>query len=141
MATYTENINLKKPSEEDFFNIQDFNTNADIIDAEFAKSIKVPVDAVDGNFVCFDSNGQIQDSGKSRWDFMSATANYISVGADKIGSSAEVREMLTRHMFEGSVHFDTTEKEKLAIALTTDDIVISAEEPPLQDGRIWIKIE
>ncbi len=32
MATYTKNFNLKKPSEEDFYNIKDFNDNADIID-------------------------------------------------------------------------------------------------------------
>ena len=31
MATYTENFNLKKPSNEDFYNIEDFNGNADIL--------------------------------------------------------------------------------------------------------------
>lgn len=37
MATYTENFNLKKPSNEDFYNIEDFNGNADIIDEELTK--------------------------------------------------------------------------------------------------------
>lgn len=33
MATYTTNYNLKKPAPEDFYDIADFNGNADIIDA------------------------------------------------------------------------------------------------------------
>lgn len=33
MADYTENYNLKKPAETDYYNIVDFNGNADIIDA------------------------------------------------------------------------------------------------------------
>lgn len=32
MAEFTQNYNLKKPAEEDFYNIKDFNDNADIID-------------------------------------------------------------------------------------------------------------
>jgi len=32
MAEYTQNYNLKKPAEEDFYNVKDFNDNADIID-------------------------------------------------------------------------------------------------------------
>lgn len=37
MATYTKNINLKKPDPSDFYNIEDFNENSDKIDA-FAKT-------------------------------------------------------------------------------------------------------
>lgn len=32
MAEFTPNYNLKKPAEEDFYNVKDFNDNADIID-------------------------------------------------------------------------------------------------------------
>ena len=38
MATTTPNYNLKKPSLNDFFNVQDFNDNTDVIDEELAKS-------------------------------------------------------------------------------------------------------
>ena len=34
MATYTTNYNLKKPAQEDFYNVEDFNSNADILDTE-----------------------------------------------------------------------------------------------------------
>jgi len=37
MAEYTKNFNLIKPSQEDFYNVDDFNTNADIIDAELKR--------------------------------------------------------------------------------------------------------
>lgn len=37
MATYTQNINLKKPDPSDFYNIEDFNENSDKIDT-FAKT-------------------------------------------------------------------------------------------------------
>ena len=33
MSDYTKNYNLKKPYPDDFFDINDFNSNADIIDA------------------------------------------------------------------------------------------------------------
>ena len=39
MAEYTEKLNLKKPSPEDFYNIADFNANADILEQEIS-SIK-----------------------------------------------------------------------------------------------------
>ena len=34
MAEYTENYSLKKPAQEDFYNVEDFNNNADVIDKE-----------------------------------------------------------------------------------------------------------
>lgn len=34
---YTEHYNLKKPDQEDFYNVDDFNENADIIDAELKR--------------------------------------------------------------------------------------------------------
>lgn len=36
-AEYTENLGLKKPAQEDFYNVDDFNENADIIDAQITK--------------------------------------------------------------------------------------------------------
>lgn len=34
MATYTENFDLVKPDDEDYYDVADFNANMDIIDAE-----------------------------------------------------------------------------------------------------------
>lgn len=54
MAEYTQNYNLKKPAEEDFYNINDHNDNMDIIDSEIKKleqmleNIETPVTSVNG---------------------------------------------------------------------------------------------
>lgn len=42
MADYTENYNLIKPSDEDFYNVSDFNQNAEIVD----QSLKILSDAL-----------------------------------------------------------------------------------------------
>ena len=38
MATYTDNYNLLKPGEEDFYSVEDFNENMDTIDALLAEN-------------------------------------------------------------------------------------------------------
>lgn len=38
MATFTENYNLIKPSEEDYYDVQDFNENMDTIDGQLAET-------------------------------------------------------------------------------------------------------
>ncbi len=35
----TTNFNLKKPSSEDYYNVQDFNDNMDVLDEEVKKAI------------------------------------------------------------------------------------------------------
>ena len=43
---YTENYNLKKPEAEDFYNVEDFNENADIIDGELKNLEDNKVDVI-----------------------------------------------------------------------------------------------
>lgn len=38
MATFTENYNLIKPSEEDYYDVQDFNENMDAIDGQMMET-------------------------------------------------------------------------------------------------------
>lgn len=44
MATFTTNYNLKKPAASDFVDVEDFNDNADIIDAELKKRAELGAD-------------------------------------------------------------------------------------------------
>ena len=48
MATYTENYNLVKPDDTDYYSVSDFNENMDIIDAQLAANevIEEKIDAV-----------------------------------------------------------------------------------------------
>ena len=49
MADYSEHYNLKKPSQEDFYNVDDFNDNADKIDAAlYAADVKLGQAAQEG---------------------------------------------------------------------------------------------
>lgn len=53
MATFTTNYNLKKPDGTDFYNIEDFNSNADIIDAQ----LKAAYDLINDNAGSFKNMG------------------------------------------------------------------------------------
>ncbi len=48
MATYTSNFNLKKLALEDFYNVDDFNGNSDIIDTALLAA-SVITDAASGS--------------------------------------------------------------------------------------------
>ena len=46
MATETTNLGLKKPDTDDFYNVNDFNYNADVIDESFSDLKKQPIETV-----------------------------------------------------------------------------------------------
>lgn len=48
MANYTPNYNLKKPSQEDFFDVDDFNSNADIIDTALNNKLNTDFSNISG---------------------------------------------------------------------------------------------
>lgn len=51
MANYTPNYNLKKPSQEDFFDVDDFNSNADIIDTALNDKLNTDFSNISGGGV------------------------------------------------------------------------------------------
>lgn len=91
MPNYTTNYNLKKPLQEEFYNVDDFNGNADIVDTELAKrpsvdelTGKLPVDSlpvdVPGGIPTLDS-----ETGKLPSDSLPiGTANGVA-GLDETG--------------------------------------------------------
>ena len=141
MAEFTENYLLKKPLDTDFYNIDDFNNNADIVDSELAQRLKIPQEFLQGNFAKFDAIGQVVDSGKKQEDFMPKTATYQDLGAEKQGEAKLVQNQLNIHKNNSDIHITQEEKDKLSKALTNESIVISTIKPPAIDGTVWIKIE
>lgn len=139
MASNTTHYNLVKPAPTDFYNIQDFNDNADTIDAALAaKPDKVP-NAVSGNFVSFSANG-LADSGKKPEDYLPAGTTAADIGAATSEALAELSETQNAHANNSAKHLSTEEKAKLGKAMTTDNIVVSGTQPAAVNGRIWIKI-
>lgn len=70
MATFTENYNLIKPSEEDYYDVQDFNENMDAIDGQMMETAaevdgignKIGTAADKGTETVFGKLNQISDS-------------------------------------------------------------------------------
>ncbi|MFI3206593.1 MAG: hypothetical protein R3Y33_05055 [Clostridia bacterium] len=141
MASFTENYLLKKPSETDFYNIDDFNDNSDIIDEELVKRLEIPDSFVSGNIPQFNSSGNVVDSGKSISAFLSSTATYSTLGAEKSGEAQKVQDNLTSHVNGSNLHLTDEIVAKLAKVITSDEIVISSVQPEAIDGTVWIKIE
>lgn len=137
--TTTENYNLKKPDGEDFYNVQDFNDNADRIDAALKKKPDMDENAVPGHFVAFSADG-ITDSGKTVTDFLPAGTMPADIGAATAEGLSSLSAAQNTHANDTAKHFSNAEKAKLGKAYTTDDIVVSSAQPTAAEGRIWIKI-
>ncbi|HEX2927703.1 MAG TPA: hypothetical protein VHP38_15830 [Ruminiclostridium sp.] len=58
MSTNTVNYSLKKPSQEDFYNVDDQNGNMDIIDSELKKGVKHSQATAAGQFLVSSGAGQ-----------------------------------------------------------------------------------
>jgi len=86
MAAETANYGLKKPSAEDFYNIEDFNWNADVIDAELAKRAELGED------------GRVPAAQLPAMDF------------DPAGSAAAVQTALSGHTGDNARHLTAAER-------------------------------
>lgn len=137
--TQTPNYKLKKPAPEDFYNIADFNENADLLDAALAAKPDMAQNAVPGHFVAFSEDG-IADSGKAAADFLPARTTPADIGAATAEGLSALTAVQNAHANDATKHFSSAEKAKLQKAYTTDSIVVSGTQPEAVEGRIWIKI-
>lgn len=139
MATYTENLNLKKPESDDFYNVEDFNENFEILDGAVGLKADKIGSFTSGNLASVSSAGGISDSGYSASSFLKSTVTYDDLGAEKSGEASKVQTNLTTHMSDAISHLTSAEKTALSKVFTTDDIVVSSTQPTAVEGRIWIK--
>ena len=98
MADYSEHYNLKKPSQEDFYNVDDFNDNADKIDAAlYAADVKLGQTAQESTLedVKTDVAGVKADIADVKNDVASVKTNVSGVKTDvaavsnKIGTATD----------------------------------------------------
>lgn len=136
----TEKYKLKKPEPTDFYNIDDFNSNADAVDTLLFNRIEKVKSATTGNLVVLESDGSIKDSGKKTSDFLSSTTSPGSIGAATNEEVSDLSTTVSTHINNTEKHFSIAEKNKLSKAYTTDDIVVSSTQPAAVEGRIWIKV-
>lgn len=98
LATETTNYKLKKPAQEDFYNIDDHNTNMDIIDAAFITK----VDKIDGKSL--------------------STNDYTTDEKDKVATIPTITDKITT--LETNVGTITTNEGRVYIGTTGSGISI-----------------
>lgn len=57
MASYTPNYNLKKPAQDDFFDVDDFNGNSDIIDTALNNKLNTDFSNISGGAIAIANGG------------------------------------------------------------------------------------
>lgn len=80
MATNTPNLHLIKPDREDFYDVQDFNGNADKIDAAFGEHTGQAVGA-EGAHGLRIRDGRIQTASGDQWTDVSIEATDVAIGS------------------------------------------------------------
>ena len=118
MATYTTELNLKKPSVDAKYSVADANGNADIIDA-FAGSVASDISAIESKLDTIDTNAN---------NYTLPTASGSVLGGVKVGEnlSIDVNGVLSSTGGGGGI---------------SQGIEILTEDPSgvdLYEGRIWI---
>ena len=86
MATYTTNYDLIKPDSEDYYNIEDFNQNADVIDEELKKREDHESNTSNPHQVTAAQVGAAEMEHSHTWENISAGALPVYMGGTgKVG--------------------------------------------------------
>ncbi|MDR1755102.1 MAG: pyocin knob domain-containing protein [Eubacterium sp.] len=83
----TVNYSLNKPEQTDYYEVDDFNKNADIIDEELSKCAKKANKAVMGNLAELDANGDLIDSGKKIADIVTKPDTITNFSVNSISGA------------------------------------------------------
>lgn len=95
MATFTENYNLIKPSEEDYYDVQDFNENMDTIDEQM-KETETETQSINEKIgVSTDTEGETVFGHLNRIEANSQKGNHIVKCVQRIRFSAPAHASVT----------------------------------------------
>lgn len=83
MADQTINFNLKKPGQEDFYNVEDFNANADIVDAQL-KILNDKTEAQTGSITTLQNELALLDEGLSNLSGSGRITETVKGNADAL---------------------------------------------------------
>ena len=144
MAEYTENYNLKKPAQEDFYNVDDFNNNADIIDSQLkAVSDKATSALPSSSYTAADILNKLKtvDGNGSGLDtdlFKGKSVIPIANGGTGSAVANEAFKNLSfRGMFRSSVETDYNTLTDTGYYLT----LTNCTNGPYLDGSYWVLLE
>ena len=94
MATSTPNYNLKKPAPEDFYNIQDFNDNMDLIDQALAGDIDCGLFAAENEIALHNSERLSHQTLAVDGNRTDASSGVVTLEEHKVDSMAHQNLLL-----------------------------------------------
>ena len=136
----TPNINLKKPKPEDYYNIKDHNDNSDILDTKIKEldAGKIGKDMIGQNNGVAGVSAQGKITPTSRTINTKPLSANITLKASDVGAvdatQVNVPNGVAGIGSDGKLH-QVPSAEKLSGEL----FIISATQPPVQEGKIWLK--
>lgn len=128
MSDYTKNYNLKKPYPDDFFDVNDFNSNADIIDASL-NNLDKKIDFVADNIA--------ENISKNVEDFTEGILP-IARGGTGTNSTTGIRNSIGLGT-TSSVQFNSLTVSSLIVNNQTVNLVYTQETQPTNanNGSLW----
>lgn len=128
MADFTENYNLKKPADTDFYNVQDFNDNADIIDSAL-NNLDAKIDSVAEDIA--------ENISKNIEDFTEGTLS-IARGGTGANTVVGIKNNLGLGT-NSSVQFSNLTVSSLIVNNQTLNLVYTQETQPTNanNGSLW----
>lgn len=147
----TPNINLKKPKPEDYYNIQDHNDNSDILDTKIKE---LDADKI-GKGMIGQNNGVAGVSAQGKITPMPSAADVgavptsrtinakslstnITLKASDVGA-VDASQINVANGVAGIGSDGKLNQVPSAAKLSGELFIISATQPPVQEGKIWLK--
>lgn len=147
----TPNINLKKPKPEDYYNIQDHNDNSDILDTKIQtlETNKVGKESVgqpngvagvtvDGKITPMPTAGDVGAVPITRTINTKPLSADITLKASDVGA-VDSTQLNQPNGVAGIGPDGKLNQVPSAAKISSELFIISATQPPVQEGRIWLK--
>ena len=137
---YTEELNLKKPGVEDFYDVEDFNQNADVIDSEF-KKMKEHLNQIPEDLQNLLNQKIDKEEGKG----LSAN-DYSQAEKEKVATAVPQSRKINGKTLSADITLSAADVGALSASGTAANtaklssaIIVATSAPAVQDGKIWLK--
>lgn len=87
----TQNLSLKKPAQEDFYDVDDFNANADILDSIIAELLQRGIGYDEDTYTLLFNGGSGIGTGSGDGSYILPVATKTRLGGVIIGAGIEIK--------------------------------------------------
>lgn len=138
---YTENLNLKKPEQTEFYDVDDFNENADIIDTELMNRLKVTGGEMTGSITVKNTEILHRDVNNSFLSICGGKNWRDGAYAILHGSTADEKGVFNLGSYDGNLEVNLIGKPTGELTWNSKNIVRSINNIPANvDGDVVIDI-